>query len=418
MKSKSNAAITFIFITMLIDFTGVGIIIPVVPTLIERLTGGGIARAADYGGWLTIAYSAMLFISAPILGGLSDRFGRRPVLLASLLGLGLDYLFLAFSPTVFWLFVGRITAGITGASFSTAQAYIADVSTPETKAQNFGLVGAAFGLGFIIGPVVGGLLSKFGVQAPFLFAAGLSLLNCLYGYFILPESLPVEKRRRFDWKRANPVGSLRHMGRYPSIAGLLGSMVLLYIAGHSVQSVWTYYTMHRFQWSETMVGYSLGFVGVAMAVIQGWLIRIIMPKLGAKRAVFIGLFLYITGFIGFGLATSGWMMFAFLVPYALAGISGPAVQGIISNVIPDNAQGELQGIMSGLMSLTAMIGPLIMTQLFSFFIDKRAPAYLPGAPFYLSAVLTLAGLLICLRSLRKYHNLKNAAIPVVPVTEH
>jgi len=404
MASQKKSAIGFIFITLLIDFTGFGIIIPVLPRLIEELTGGGISVAAVYGGWLTISYSAMQFIGAPVLGGLSDRFGRRPVLLASLLGLGLDYVFLAFAPTIAWLFVGRIVAGITGASFTTAMAYIADVSEPEKRAQNFGMVGAAFGIGFIVGPVVGGLFSQFGLRVPFLISAGLALVNWLYGYFILPESLAKENRRAFDWKRANPIGSLLHIRKYPALAGLLVALFLLYVAGHSVQSSWTYYTMEKFHWNEAMVGYSLGFVGVVVGIVQGGLIRVIIPKIGQVKAVFYGLVLYIIGFVLFAFATESWMMFAFTLPYCLAGIFGPAMQGLLSNDVPANEQGELQGVTAGLMGLSAIIGPLIMTNLFAYFTGKKSSVYFPGAPFILAAVLTVIGLVICSRSLKKYHS--------------
>lgn len=404
MATQKKSAIGFIFITLLIDFTGFGIIIPVLPKLIEELTGGGLSVAAVYGGWLTLSYSVMQFISAPVLGGLSDRFGRRPVLLGSLFGLGLDYIFLAFAPTIAWLFVGRIVAGITGASFTTAQAYIADVSEPEKRAQNFGLVGAAFGIGFIVGPVIGGLFSQFGLRIPFLISAVLALVNWLYGYFILPESLAKEHRRPFEWKRANPIGSLLHIKKYPALAGLLAALFLLYIASHAVQSSWTYYTMEKFQWNETWVGYSLGFVGIVVGIVQGGLIRIIIPKIGQVKAVYYGLILYVIGFVLFAFATQGWMMFAFMLPYGLAGIFGPAMQGIISNSVAANSQGELQGVTAGLMSAGAIVGPVIMTNLFAYFTNPAHPVYFPGAPFILAAVLTLAGLFICTASLKKYHS--------------
>ncbi|KIO77771.1 MFS transporter [Pedobacter lusitanus] len=404
MASQKKSAIGFIFITLLIDFTGFGIIIPVLPKLIEQLTGGGLSLAAVYGGWLTISYSIMQFISAPILGGLSDRFGRRPVLLASLFGLGVDYIFLAFAPTIAWLFVGRIFAGITGASFTTAMAYIADVSTPEKRAQNFGLIGAAFGIGFIVGPVIGGVFSQFGLRVPFIISAVLALINWLYGYFILPESLAKENRRSFDWKRANPVGSLLHIKKYPKLMGLLAALFLLYISAHAVQSTWNYYTMEKFHWNEAWVGYSLGFVGIVVGIVQGGLIRIIIPKIGQEKAVFYGLVLYLTGFILFAFATKGWMMFAFMLPYGLAGIFGPAMQGIISNNVEANAQGEIQGVTAGLMSAAAIIGPLMMTNLFAWFTNPKHPVYFPGAPFILAAFLTLIGLFICSAALKKHHS--------------
>ncbi|MEP7259398.1 MAG: TCR/Tet family MFS transporter, partial [Flavitalea sp.] len=285
MTSSRPAAMSFIFITLLIDVTGLGIIIPVLPTLIRELIHGDLSLASEYAGWLTFAYAIMQFICAPLIGNLSDKFGRRPVLLASLLGFGIDYIFLAFAPTIAWLFVGRLIAGITGASFSTATAYIADISPPEKRAQNFGMVGAAFGLGFIIGPVMGGLLGQFGSRVPFFVAAGLSLLNAAYGYFILPESLSKEHRREFDWKRANPLGSLLQLKKYPAILGLISSITLLYIASHAVQSAWAYYNMWKFSWNEAWVGYSLGFVGLMVAIVQGGLIRIVIPKIGQEKSI-------------------------------------------------------------------------------------------------------------------------------------
>jgi len=399
-KGKSGALI-FIFITLLIDVTGIGIIIPVIPKLIMELTGGTISEAALYGGWLLFSYAIMQFIFSPILGGLSDQYGRRPVLLLSLLGFGLDYLLLGFAPSLAWLFVGRLLSGIMGASFTTASAYIADVSEPEKRAQNFGLIGAAFGLGFIIGPSLGGLLGQYGSRVPFFVSAGLTLVNVLYGYFVLPESLSKENRRDFSWKRANPVGTLLNLRKYPVISGLILSLVLVYIASHATQSTWTYFTMEKFAWDEKMVGLSLGFVGVMSALVQGGLIRLIIPKLGQKRSLYVGLALYTIGFFLFAIATEGWMMYAFLVPYALGGIAGPAIQGIISTQVPANAQGELQGGLTSMMSFTAIVGPLLMTGLFTFYTNPTNKIYFPGAPFLMGAILCLISLILAMRSLRK-----------------
>ncbi|OUJ71821.1 TCR/Tet family MFS transporter [Hymenobacter crusticola] len=402
MSDKRQAALGFIFITLLLDVIGFGIIIPVVPKLIGQLTGEGMSDAAKYGGWLGFAFASMQFLFSPVLGNLSDQYGRRPVLLFALFGFGLDYLFVAFAPTVAWLFVGRIIAGITGASFTTASAYIADISTPEKRAQNFGMIGAAFGLGFIIGPVIGGLLGQFGPRVPFLAAAGLTLINWLYGFFILPESLPVENRRKFDWKRANPVGSLRQLQRYPVILGMVGSLVLLYIAAHAVQSNWSYFVMYRFGWSEAYVGYSLGVIGLLTALVQGVLIRYLNPKLGNKRSVLIGFALYGFGFLLFAFASEGWMMFVFLIPYCLGGIAGPALQGIMAGQVPPNAQGELQGALTSLVSLTSIIGPPLMTNIFSFFTGPKAPVHFPGAAFLTGAILILISVGLAMRSLATY----------------
>lgn len=371
------------------------------PALIRDLTGESVEAASAYGGWLLFAFAIMQFLFSPILGGLSDRFGRRPVLLISLLGFALDYLLLAFAPNLTWLFIGRLIAGVMGASFTTGTAYIADISTPEKRAQNFGMVGAAFGLGFIIGPVIGGLLGHYGPRVPFMVAAGLTFLNFLYGLFILPESLKMENRRAFDWKRANPIGSLLHLRKYPIISGMVASLVLIYIAAHAVQSTWSFFTISRFNWSEKEVGYSLGFVGILIAVVQGGLIRWINPKLGPNRSVYLGLSLYALGLLLFGFASAGWMMYAILIPYCLGGICGPSLQGILSSQVPPDEQGELQGALTGLVSLTSIIGPPLMTGLFAFFSSNSAPIHLPGAPFLLGAVLSLASLYLSWKVLRK-----------------
>lgn len=400
MLGKGKPALGFIFVTLLIDVTGFGIIIPVLPKLIQELTGGTLAEASSYGGWLLFAYAFMQFICAPIVGNLSDRFGRRPVLLASLFGFGVDYLFLAYAPTLAWLFVGRFIAGVMGASFTTASAYIADISTPEKRAQNFGIIGAAFGLGFIIGPVIGGFVGAYGTRIPFLVTAGLTLVNWLYGLLILPESLKPENRRKFEWKRANPVGSLTSLKRFPVIMGLVASLVLVYISAHAVQTNWSYYTIERFNWDERMIGISLTAVGLVFAIVQGGLIRVIIPNLGQERSVYVGLGLYALGYFLYAVSTQSWMMFAVTIPYCLGGIAGPALQGIISNTVPPNEQGELQGALTSLMSLTAIVGPPLMTNIFYVFTNSNAPVYLPGAPMLLGGVLTVVSALLARRSLK------------------
>lgn len=394
MLKNRKAALSFIFITLIIDVTGLAIIIPVIPKLISELIDGNVSEAAGYGGWLGFAYAITQFVCAPVLGNLSDRFGRRPVLLFSLLGFGMDYILMAFAPTIGWLFVGRIIAGLFGASITTASAYIADISTPENRAQNFGMIGAAFGLGFIIGPVIGGILGEYGARVPFFAAAGLSLLNALYGYFVLPESLPLVNRRKFEWKRANPLGAFKHLRKYPEVSGLVISLVLIYVAAHAVQTTWTYYNIEKFGWSEQMIGYSLGLVGLMVALVQGGLIRLVMPRLGYQRSIYTGLFLYSLGFLLFAFATETWMMFVFSVVYCLGGITMPSIQGYISTVVPASEQGELQGGLTGLMSATSIVGPLLMTNLFAFFTKTGTSYYFPGAPFLAAAVLVLiSGLL-------------------------
>lgn len=399
-----KAAMGFIFITLLIDVTGFGVIIPVMPQLIEQLLGvDDISKASQYGGWLTFAYAFMQFLFAPVLGNLSDKYGRRPVLLFSLFGFGIDYLLLSFAPTIAWLFLGRLIAGVTGASFTTASAYIADISTPENRAQNFGMIGAAFGLGFIIGPLLGGLLGELGPRVPFIVAACLALMNWLYGYFVLPESLDKEHRRPFEWKRANPLGSLLQLRKYPAVGGLIGSFVLIYLAAHAVQSNWSFFNIERFKWTPKMIGISLGVIGVLVAAVQGGLVRVVNPRLGNERSVYIGLGLYALGLLLFAFASQSWMMFVFLIPYCLGGIAGPALQSIISGHVPTNEQGELQGALTSLMSATSIVGPLMMTNLFAYFTHKEAPVYFPGASFLLGAVFMLASAIWAYIALRKDH---------------
>lgn len=402
MAANRSAAISFIFITLLIDVTGIGLIIPVVPALIQQLIHGNISEASKYSGWLAFAYATMQFLFAPLLGNLSDRYGRRPVLLLSLLGLGIDYIFLALAPSIGWLFVGRIIAGLGGASFTTATAYIADISTPQNRAQNFGMVGAAFGLGFMLGPVIGGLLGEYGVRIPFIVAACFSLLNCAYGYFVLPESLAMENRRPFDWKRANPVGSLRQLKKYPAVSGLIVSFLLIYLAANAVQSTWSFFTIKQFSWSARMIGLSLGLVGLLVGIVQGGLVRFVNPWLGNKRSVYLGLALYAIGLFLFAFANHSWMMFVFLLPYCFGGIAGPALQSIISGQVPPNGQGELQGGLTSIMSLTNIIGPVLMTTLFAYFTKPTAPVPFAGAAFFLGGICMAVSLVLAYRTL--HHN--------------
>ena len=400
MASNRSAAISFIFITLLIDVTGIGLIIPVVPGLIQQLIHGTISEASKYSGWLAFAYAIMQFLFAPLLGNLSDKYGRRPVLLLSLLGLGIDYIFLAFAPSIAWLFIGRIIAGFAGASFTTATAYIADISTPQNRAQNFGMVGAAFGVGFILGPVIGGLLGEFGVRVPFIAAAGLSLVNCLYGYFVLPESLAVENRRSFEWKRANPISSLKRLKKYPSVGGLIVSFFLIYLGSNAVQSTWSFFGIKQFGWTPRMIGISLGLVGLLVGVVQGGLIRVVNPWLGNKKSVYVGVGLYASGLFLFSIATQSWMMFLFLIPYCLGGICGPAIQSIITAQVPANEQGELQGGLTSVLSITNIIGPVLMTGLFSYFTKPESPVHFAGAAFFLGGIFMAVSLLLAYRTLR------------------
>ena len=395
---KRKAALFFIFITVLIDVIGLGIIIPVVPTLIIDLTGQTISNAAEYGGLLMFIYAGTQFVFAPMIGALSDRFGRRPLLLCSLFAYGLNYLLLAWAPTITWLFFARFLSGISGATTTTASAYVADISAPEEKAQNFDLLGAAFGLGFIIGPVIGGILGEFGARLPFIAAAVLSFINFIYGYFILPESLASQKRRAFEWKRANPLGALKIISDFSVAAGLFLVFFLIHLSHHATQSTWTYYTMFKFSWDEAMVGISLGVVGLCVALVQGGLTRWCIPKLGPSKAVYLGIGAYIIGFLGFSWAPNGKIMLAMIIPYALGGFAGPSLQGILSNQVPANMQGELQGVLTSLISFSAIIGPPVMTQSFSYF-SSGGGLYIPGAPFILGAFLSLLALIIGVKTL-------------------
>jgi len=397
-------AMGFIFITLLIDVIGFGIIIPVLPRLIESLTGGSISNASQYGGWLLFTFALMQFLFSPVLGNLSDQFGRRPVLLFSLFGFAVDYLFLSFANTMTLLFIGRAIAGITGASFTTASAYIADISDNETRAKNFGMLGAAFGLGFVIGPMLGGLLGEFGPRIPFMVAAGMTFLNFLYGYFILPESLPKDQRRPFNWRKTLPGVSLVELKKYPAVGGLVLSLTLVYLAVHAVQSNWTFFTIEKFHWSEWMIGISLGVVGILIAAVQAGLTRVLNPKIGNEKSLYLGLGFYSLGLLLFAFASRSWMMFVFLIPYCLGGIAGPALQSIISANVPRNEQGALQGGLTSLMSLTSIIGPPMMTSLFAYFTGADAPIHFSGAPFLLGAVLMLVSIVFAYRGLQRNIN--------------
>lgn len=399
IKGSRNAAVSFIFITVLIDVIGFGIIIPVMPKLLQGLLHGTMSDSAKYGGWLIFAYALMQFFFSPIFGNLSDHFGRRPILLISLFGFGMDYLFLAFAPSVGWLFIGRIVAGITGASISTASAYIADVTPPEKRAQSFGLIGAAFGLGFIIGPAIGGLIAKFGLRAPFIAAAILTLVNWLYGFFILPESLSKENRRPFQLKNANPFNAIINLRKHSHVMPLIVSLFLLALGSHAVQTTWSYYSIEKFHWREADVGYSLAVVGIMVALVQGVLIRKTIPLLGQGKSVVLGILFYSAGMLLFAFATKGWMMYAFTVVYCLGGITMPALQSMVSANVPPNEQGELQGAMTGLMSAAAIVGPLVMTNLFSYFTIPGGH-YFPGIVFIAGTILMVFSLLVAYRHIR------------------
>lgn len=408
--TAKKSALLFIFITVLVDSIGLGLILPVMPELIMDLTGEGLSKASTYGGWLWFIYAVMQFFCAPVLGNLSDRFGRRPVILFALFALGVDYLIMGLAPALAWLFVGRTIAGMAGASYTPAYAYLADVSPPERRAQNFGLVGAAFGMGFIVGPALGGLLGGLGPRVPFFAAACLALVNFTLGWFVLPESLPPESRRPFDARRANPLGTLVQMRKHTSVMGLAAALFLWQLGHQVLPSTWAFYTMLKFHWSEAAVGSSLAFVGIIMAVSTGGLTRLLVPRLGERRAALTGLLCGAAAYLGYALATQGWMMYAFMLTWLFAGLVHPSVNAIMSRQLPADAQGELQGGVACLYSITSIVGPPLMTQLFGYFSSDRAPLHLPGAAFICAALLSVGGAVVFVRASRPAVRL--SAVPV------
>lgn len=396
-------ALAFVFITVLIDMAGFAIIMPVLPTLIQELTDLPLNRASLWGSALMFVFAVTQFICAPLLGNLSDRFGRRPVLLLSLAGFGVNYALMGLAPSIAWLMLGRVVAGMFGATYSTANAFIADVSPPEKRAANFGLIGAAFGLGFIFGPVIGGLLADFGPRTPFLAAAALSGLNVVFGFFVLPETLPITRRRKFEWKRANPFGAFQHIRTRPVVMWL-AFVVLIFGIGHQVYpSVWAYYTELKFHWTATQVGYSLGAVGIVHALTQALITRRAIPFLGEAKVAIIGIVVMALAFLGYGLVWQGWQIFLVIVLGFAQAMVNPAVIGIMSNRTLETEQGELQGAVASISSLGAVLGPFMFGGLFSVFAAKDAPVYFPGAPFMLAALLSVVALLVLIFAIGKMH---------------
>jgi DHA1 family tetracycline resistance protein-like MFS transporter len=393
-SGAGRAAFSFILVMVALDFLAFGIIVPVLPDLIRQFEGGDFARASAITGYFGFAWNAMQFIFSPILGAWSDRFGRRPVILISCLGLGIDYIFMALAPSLSWLFVGRIISGITASNISTAFAYITDVTPPEKRAKPFGLVSAAFGLGFVIGPAVGGYLGNINLRFPFWAAAILSLANTLYGFFILPESLPPERRAKSAWHMANPLGSLNLFRSHRQLAGLAIVTTLYYLAHQSLQTVYVLYTEYRYAWNQRDVGLSLAVVGVSAAIVSGMLVGPFVKHFGERRSLLSGLLFGTLGFLSFGLATRGWILLAVIPFIALWGIAAPAMQSLMSRHVDHSSQGKLQGAINSLRAITGMAGPIIFTQVFTLSISSRAKIHLPGAPYFLAALLLLASLLL------------------------
>jgi len=397
--TASRSALTFVLLSVLIDSLGFGIIIPSLPQVIVQLTGESLSVAADWGGYLMAVYALLQFFMAPVFGNLGDAHGRRPLLLLSLFAFGVDFLLTGLAKSMTWLFVGRAFAGVFGASYSTAGAYIGDISTDENRAKNFGFIGAAWGAGFTLGPVIGGFVADlFGARAPFFAAAALALLNVAFGYFVLPESLRPENRRRFEWSRANPFGTLKSLAHLPMIAGLLFALFLYQIAHDSLPAVWMYYTQLRFGWGPSQMGWSLTFVGVMTVIVMAVLTNRVVARIGERRAIITGFLLMTVGFLGYALVPEGWMLYPAIAIGALGGIANPSMQSVMSKQAGPQSQGELQGATASIASIAAVLSPLFMTQLFSRFSGADAPVYLPGAPYLVAALLVFVCVLICSRA--------------------
>ncbi|MEM8671907.1 MAG: TCR/Tet family MFS transporter [Planctomycetota bacterium] len=450
--NKRQAAIAFILVTLFIDILGIGIIVPVLPDLVREFVGvenaemaiaaesdfenGSLTDDADdpfpnegesrktdgvegdsasvneqlsfslagkYVGVIAASYALMQFLFAPIIGALSDRFGRRPVLLISLFGFGVDFLIQGFAPNIWWLFAGRILAGIMGASFTTANAYIADISTDENRARNFGFVGMMFGLGFTIGPALGGWLGDINLRLPFFVAAGLALVNWLYGYFVLPESLPPEKRSPMQLRHMNPFSTIQQLRVYPMVAGLAAVFVCKSLAQRGLENVWVLYTGYRYGWSPFVNGLALGFVGITAIIVQGGMVRPVVKRFGERQTVVLGSLIGAFAFLGYGLATEGWMIPVIVSFGAIGGVAGPAIQSLVAGAVDETEQGKVQGALTSLISLTNVFAPLLFnTFLFSYFISDSAPIKVPGAPFLFGFVLLLISTVISVRVFKRF----------------
>jgi len=386
--------VLFIFITVVLDSMGIGIIVPVMPDLIREVGNVDLSQAALWGGTLTVVYAINQFIFSPAVGGLSDAYGRRPVLLIALFVMAADYLIMGFAQSLWLLFIGRFIGGITAATQSTAAAYMADISTSEDKAKNFGLLGAAFGIGFILGPMIGGLLAEYGSRAPFFAAAAITFANMLFGYFVLPESVTAQTKRRFEWRRANPFGTFKQMKKLPALMPMLIVYLLLSIAFFVYPSVWAFFGRAQFNWDARMVGLSLAAYGFGIAIIQGVLIRPILGYLGEKRTALLGMCLHLLTFLMYPLMSQTWHVFAYMPISVFSAVAVPALQGLMSNSVSDNAQGELQGAMSSLTAIATIVSPFLMTRVFSYFTRDETPVFLPSAPFLLSALSVVVALAI------------------------
>ena len=397
---NKRLAVTFIFISVMLDSMGIGLIMPVMPDLIQEVEGQGIGGAAVWGGILATIFAAMQFLFGPTLGSLSDRYGRRPILIISLVIMAFNYVLMALAFTIWLLIIARVIGGITAATQSTSAAYMADISAPEEKAANFGLIGAAFGVGFVLGPLMGGALAEFGTRAPFWAAACLAAANALFGYYVLPESVTDRIRRPFEWRRANPLGAFRNIGGLLGVKRLLLINFVYTIAFFVYPGVWAYFGAERFDWGPGMIGLSLGLFGIGIAVVQGLLIRPVIKRIGERKAVILGLSVDVLAFAALGFVTNGWVALALTPLTALGSMAGPALQGIMSRSAGDDQQGELQGTVTSVNAVATIVAPLMVTQTFWYFTDGNGPVYAPGAPFLLSAILTIGCIFVFMQTPR------------------
>lgn len=394
---KTRAPMLFIIFTVTLDAMGIGLIMPVMPDLIREIRGTSISDAALWGGLMSFTYAAMQFLFGPLLGNLSDRYGRRPVLILSLFFMGLDYLLLALAPTLLLFFIARLISGITGATYSTAFAYLADISNKGQRTSNFGMVGAAFGVGFVIGPAIGGLLGELGLRMPFFVAAGFAFANAIFGYFILPETLAPESRRPFELKRANPFAALLNLRHLPTIGGLMLIILLSSVANQVYPAIWSYFTIERFGWSLSTVGISLAVYGISSAVMQVWTLRLLINRYGERHTAKLGMVMSVVSLIAMTFIEHGWIIFAGMPIVALGEVVRPAIQGMIADQTHDSEQGEIQGIFSSVIAIASIISPLVMTFIFREFTKETTAFYQPGAPFAAAAVLAIMALVLFLR---------------------
>ncbi|MCH2097739.1 MAG: TCR/Tet family MFS transporter [Pseudomonadales bacterium] len=417
IRADSPHAVTFLMVTLFMDTLGFGLIIPVLPGLLTDLSGGTVGTAAAWGGGLMFVYATMRFLFSPVIGNLSDRFGRRPILLVSLATLAVDYVIMGFAPTLFWLFIGRLLSGASAATFATANAYVADVTPEAERAGRYGLIGAAWGVGFVVGPALGGALGELGPRVPFFVAAGLAALNMGYGYFVLPETLPEARRRAFELGRANPIGALRAVRRDAVVFARFGGVAIYFLAHDVNPTTWTYYVVHKFAWSPFEVGLALGVVGMSSAVVSGLLVGPVVGRIGEARAIYLGLASCAICYFGHAFAPVAWALFPFIAIGALVGLVMPSLRAVISRRFPAEARGEMEGAIASMISLVAIVSPLILTQTFHYFSSETARIYFPGAPFFLAGVLALGALACIARILARNPELASAGNATASIKE-